>query len=97
MAEQTAIQNWVSQVERMLSLGRQIVTVGDTFTRVYDANGIGATIAALQPGEVLPGTEIKKETAVEWLTIWAALATTLETPIPSIGNQTPAAVLFKQP
>ncbi len=96
MAEQqTAIQAWVQQVERMLALGRQIVSVGDTFTRIYQANGIGATIGALQPGEVLPGTSITKETAMEWLTVWNALAVALNTPIESIGGQTPAQVLFK--
>ena len=93
--EQTAVQLWVSQVERMLSLGRQIVSVGDQFTRVYEANGIAAVIGALQPGECLPGTTVKKETAMEWLAVWNALALALNTPIESIGGQTPAQVLFK--
>ncbi len=91
-----AMIEWSNQVKQMLALGQRIVTLGDTFTRVYDANKLGDVIMSLNTGEVLPGTEIPKETALEWLAVWQVLNGALITPIPAINNQTPAQVLFKK-
>lgn len=95
MAEQTPIQQWTGKTAQIAQLGRRIVTISDEAQRIFDANAIGATIAALQPGEVLPDTTMTKEQAVEFITMWTAVNTTLETPLESLGGQTPAMILFK--